>query len=71
MALSLPTFAQGHQRGAIIVEDGVWIAANAVITRDVTLGEGCVVGAGAIVTRDVPPFAIVGGNPAAVIGQRR
>ena len=32
--------------------------------------EGVVVGAGAVVTRDVPPYAIVAGNPAKVIGER-
>ena len=36
----------------------------------VTIGEGAVVGAGAVVTKNVPALAIVGGNPAKVIGQR-
>jgi galactoside O-acetyltransferase len=63
-------FLQPHRKGAIYVHNDVWIAANAVITSGVTLGEGSVIGAGSTVTRDVPPFAIVGGNPAVIIGRR-
>lgn len=38
-----------------------------IILKGVTIGRGSVVGAGAVVTKDVPPYAIVGGNPAKVI----
>lgn len=46
------------------IEDDAWIAAAAIVLRGVTIGRGAIVGAGAVVTRDVPPFSIVGGNPA-------
>lgn len=36
----------------------------------VTIHRGAIVAAGSIVTKDVPPYAIVGGNPALVLGQR-
>lgn len=61
--------------GVIVVEDYVWIAANAVVaggtTGDVlTLGEGCVVTAGSVVVRDVEPYTVVAGNPARKIAAR-
>ena len=60
---------EGHF-GPVIIEDRAWIGANTVILHDVTIGEGAVVAAGAVVTKDVPPFTLVGGVPAKVIGNR-
>ncbi len=44
------------------------IGSNASILAGITIGEGALVGAGAVVTKDVPPFAVVAGVPARVIG---
>ena len=66
----VPIMAQGHTPGRVIIDDDVWIGANCVITPGVHIGRGAVVGAGAVVTRDVPPFSIVGGVPARLIGWR-
>ena len=48
----------------------VWIGHGAMIRAGVTVGNGAIVAAGAVVTADVPPYAIVGGNPARVIRLR-
>lgn len=55
----------------IEIGDWAWLATSAMILGGVTVGEGAVVAAGAVVTKDVPPYAIVGGNPAVIIGQRK
>lgn len=47
-----------------------WICSRSIILPGVTIGEGAVVASGAIVTKDVPPYTIVGGIPAKIIGNR-
>lgn len=54
----------------IVIEDDVWIGANATILKGVRISRGSIVGSGAVVTKDVPPYSIVGGNPAKVIRSR-
>ena len=57
-------------RGIVLGKD-VWIGAQAGVTDGVRIGDHAVVGMGAVVTGDVPEWAIVGGVPARVIGDRR
>ena len=53
----------------IIVEDEVWIGANAVLTAGVRIGKHSVVAGGSVVTKDVPAYTVVGGNPARILKQ--
>jgi len=53
----------------VIIDDNVWIANRATILKGVTIGKHSVVAAGSVVTKDVPPYTLVGGNPARVIKQ--
>lgn len=53
------------------IKDYVFIGPRVIVLPGVTIGRGAVVGAGAVVTKDVPDFAIVGGVPAKVIGERK
>lgn len=52
------------------IGNDVWIGEGAFVKSGVKLGDGSVVGMGAVVTRDVPPYAVVGGNPAKVLKMR-
>lgn len=51
-----------------VIHNGASIGANATILPGLNIGQYAMVGAGAVVTKDVPPFAIVVGNPARIIG---
>ena len=55
----------------VIIGNDVWIGARVTILPGVRVGNGAIIGAGAVVTKDVPEYAVVGGNPARVIGTRR
>lgn len=55
----------------VTIDDYVFIGPRAIILPGVKIGKGAVIGAGAIVTKDIPPFAIAGGVPAKIIGERR
>ncbi|MGE9293633.1 MAG: putative colanic acid biosynthesis acetyltransferase [Puniceicoccales bacterium] len=57
--------------GPIILEQGSWIFARAFVGPGVTVHRGAVVGACSVVVKDVPPLAVVAGNPARLIRQRR
>jgi acetyltransferase-like isoleucine patch superfamily enzyme len=66
---SVPIVHQGYSVKEIVVEDGVWIGAGAIVTAGVHIGRNAVVGAGSVVTKDVPPYSVAIGNPARVVKQ--
>jgi galactoside O-acetyltransferase len=51
----------------IIIEDDVWIGANSIILKGLTLGKGSIIAAGSVVTKSTKPFHVYGGNPAKII----
>lgn len=57
-------------RGGIVIEDDVWIGANAVVLDGAVLRKGCVVGAGAVVRSEIPANAVCAGVPAKIISRR-
>jgi tetrahydrodipicolinate N-succinyltransferase len=61
---------EAYSNGSIIIEDDVWIGMNSTILSGVTVGKGAVIAYGSVVVKNVPPFAIVGGNPAKLIRYR-
>ena len=52
----------------IDLADDVWVGAGAILLAGARIGRGAIIGAAAVVDFDVPAFAIVGGNPARVVG---
>ena len=76
VAQSATSILRGHtvrktrRRGSIVIQNDVWIGSGATIMPGITLHNGCIVAAKAVVTKDVPPYAIVGGNPARVLRYR-
>lgn len=68
--IDIPMVQQKVNKKEIVIEDDVWIGANAVIIGGVTIGAHSIVGAGAVVTHDVEPYSVVGGTPAKLIRKR-
>ena len=56
-----------QSKGAIIIEDNVWIGEKTCILPGVTIGKNAIIGAGSVVTKDIPSNCIAAGNPAKVI----
>jgi maltose O-acetyltransferase len=70
--IDVPMRTQGNaEKRPVVIADDVWIGARVIILPGVTVGTGAILAAGSVVTKDVPPFAIVGGNPARVIRLRK
>jgi UDP-2-acetamido-3-amino-2,3-dideoxy-glucuronate N-acetyltransferase len=51
-----------------LIKKSASIGANATIICGITVGEYALIGSGSVVTKDVPPFSLVIGNPAKVVG---
>ena len=58
----------GNADKDIIVGEDVWIGANVTLLAGTEIGRGALIGAGSVVRTKVPPYAIVSGNPAKIMG---
>lgn len=56
--------AGANTAAPVVVGDGTWIGAGAMILPGVTIGEGCVIAAGAVVTKDCDAHGVYAGVPA-------
>ena len=65
--VNIPPSLQKTITKKIVLEDSIWIGANAVITAGVTIGKHSVIGAGSVVTKNIPSFCVAVGNPAKII----
>lgn len=60
----------GKQDQDVVLEEDVWLGANVTLLNGVHIGRGAVVAAGSVVRTKIPPYAIIAGNPAKVVGFR-
>lgn len=71
--IGIPQFILGESHvndisGDVIICEDVWVGANSTILAGVTIGRGAIVGACSLVSRNVPPYALVIGSPAKIVG---
>lgn len=65
-----PIIDQGVRRAPVVVEDDVWVGVKVTFLSGAHVGRGCVVAAGAVVRGEIPPWSIIAGVPARIIGSR-
>lgn len=65
----IPIKNQKETTAQIVIEEDCWIGANSVVVAGVTIGKHSIVAGGSVVTKNVPPYTIVGGNPAKILKQ--
>ena len=64
-----PIAKQGVTPNRTVVEDDVWIGGNSCINQGITIGTHSIIASGSVVTKNVPPYSVVGGNPARISRQ--
>lgn len=63
-------YSNSEIKVAVTIGSDCWIGEGAFLVGGINIGDGAVVLAYAVVTKDVPPYAIVGGVPAKIMGFR-
>lgn len=69
--LTRPMRLQTAPKYKVTIGNDVWIGANVIILPGITVGNGAIIAGGAVVTKDVPDYAVVGGNPARILKNRK
>lgn len=64
------SYAETSTNTSVVIGSDCWIGAEAMLISGVHISDGAVVYARSVVTKDVPPYAIVGGVPAKILGYR-
>lgn len=54
----------------VVVDEDVWIGARVTLLSGVHIGRGAEIGTGTVVRKSIPPYAVVVGNPAKIVGFR-
>lgn len=62
-----PSLRKVESKGEVLIGDNVWIGDKCTILPNVHIGDGVIVAANSVVTKDVPPYSVVGGNPARIL----
>ena len=57
-----------YEYGPVVIEDNCFIGSQAIILKGTTIGHHSLVAANSLVSGEVPPYSIVGGSPATIIG---
>jgi acetyltransferase-like isoleucine patch superfamily enzyme len=65
--ISRPSKEQPIQAGTVHIGADTWIAYNACILPNVTIGKHCIIGALSVVNRDIPPYSVAVGSPIKVV----
>ena len=68
--ITRPMRMQNISTAPVTVGNDVWLGYGVVVTKGVTIGDGCVIGANSVVTRDIPPYSVAVGAPARIIRKR-
>jgi len=61
---------QTVSKGDTVIGNDVWIGNSVTIMQGINIGDGAIIGTNSLVTKDIPPYTIVGGNPAKEIRKR-